>query len=1250
MLDFFVILVRKNSSSKVVVLATVSIALLLMLSARSNIDGTRRNEFRPDTAAKSPPGDDPVLSSASINGTFGYVNRTWFAFTITYESISNVSPAYVNMSIMHTGIGINCTMIPAAPGPWNYTEGVQYTASLQMPATGNYSHYFVASNGANQTRYPATGYLPGPNAVELRNYTMNFDFTAYGHATNRIQPTWYGFVRFTLLNISYLQPLNLTTSGREAELAVIAVSGKVFDLLANGITDFYVLNGQEYFLVQQYLYLFEGNQYFPDKLYRANYQYVFYKNGTILLNYDYVTTNLAFNESIGITFGDGKTYSGKNFSANLDNKSFRITYPYTYAPTVTGQGVTPATGTQVSTFTINATYQDIENRAPTTVLLELDGKNTTMAKADASDRVYVDGARYSATVQFVSPGNHSHRFHTLVNGTWYASAPVPGPNVTYVNANAPAIDSVSLVPSQGIANFTNFTITLVYRDLDNDPAASVNVVFNASGTTHVLVPYKVNPADTISQDGCTYKLDMRYTNVSFLGEPFTYHVNASDGTNPARYPVASTEWLQGPSLAIPFNYTVAPLLHYEWVTLDNKTEIGVNFLSVGLPFQFPFYGSNYSGLFFSTKGFVSFGPSPVYNVLPVPGGTRDVDLLSIILLQENFYYNTGYPTYTRLAYQLFPDKAVFEFISILYLDPSDGKNYLLGDFQLVLCASGDIIFNFDTLAIARPGGVNLGNGHHYTNLPVTGDDVPLDQQSYVFSPPRANANATVTAPVAATHYKTIDDVPFTALYTSPANIPLSRATCTVSGHDYLGNALNTTRFVLDINEATFTGYTTGATVVSKSKLGAGIYTISYSLRDIYGNTFSVVVVNITVNDPPAVTIVSGIPRYGGDGRQLQVQLEYTDPENIAPEYLVLTWDGTPVSLVPNVTVAGILAGSVLYTINVSLTHGEHTYSIVLKDKYRPEITSIYVTSIITVYYLPEIVLLTPIPTDMLAPGTLRIRVVLTSPEGFAFLTRRVIIDGETSYYFTPESGSLSNAYYTDVPLGDGTHRLVIEAGDGYNIVYWPEDGMPVTVAVINLPLILIITGSAAGAAIVGIAWFQRSKRNELIERERLRRVVASRQVEKQDKRRQIEEKRQERLKESEEAAALDAPQPTMPSPITKSATLKKTIASSSGSGPTVVHAKTASAKGGSGGGGSSRDKSKFAPRTSDDSTILNKTVLKEYLARQYRDGNKELHYLKIKNDLNVISRNKSSKLYRILQELVDKGEIVRKGSVYIIVG
>jgi len=84
-------------------------------------------------------------------------------------------------------------------------------------------------------------------------------------------------------------------------------------------------------------------------------------------------------------------------------------------------------------------------------------------------------------------------------------------------------------------------------------------------------------------------------------------------------------------------------------------------------------------------------------------------------------------------------------------------------------------------------------------------------------------------------------------------------------------------------------------------------------------------------------------------------------------------------------------------------------------------------------------------------------------------------------------------------------------------------------------------------------------------------------------------------------------------------------------------------------GSTPKDKSGYSQKATDTGTQVNRTVLKEYIERQRKEGVRELHYLKIKNDLDIISQKKSSKLYRILQDLVDDGILVRKGSNYIIV-
>jgi fibronectin type 3 domain-containing protein len=178
-------------------------------------------------------------------------------------------------------------------------------------------------------------------------------------------------------------------------------------------------------------------------------------------------------------------------------------------------------------------------------------------------------------------------------------------------------------------------------------------------------------------------------------------------------------------------------------------------------------------------------------------------------------------------------------------------------------------------------------------------------------------------------------------------------------------------------------------------------------------------------------------------------------------------------------------------------------------------------------------------------------------------------------------------------------------------------------------------------------------------RVRARKIEARRAAEeaeaKQAARRAIEEaealKRAARKKARDEdtrkAVGVDVPQPTA-SPIKKNAAVKRATASAPSTNPTSVPVKDS--KPTSCSNTQPKDKSGYSQNAVETGTPVNRTVLKEYIERKRKEGARELHYIQIKTDLNVISQKKSAKLYRILQGLVDDEILVRKGSNYVIVG
>jgi hypothetical protein len=66
--------------------------------------------------------------------------------------------------------------------------------------------------------------------------------------------------------------------------------------------------------------------------------------------------------------------------------------------------------------------------------------------------------------------------------------------------------------------------------------------------------------------------------------------------------------------------------------------------------------------------------------------------------------------------------------------------------------------------------------------------------------------------------------------------------------------------------------------------------------------------------------------------------------------------------------------------------------------------------------------------------------------------------------------------------------------------------------------------------------------------------------------------------------------------------------------------------------------------------VISRSILKGYIESQRKEGARELHFIQIKDDLGLVSETTRKKLYRVLQALVADEILVRKGSIYVIVG
>jgi len=1158
-----------RSSREIIAVAFFMVVPVLVFTLMHGGQGQGRGNIIAATPLPSNPGNDPSLSGGSVNASFGYANITAFNFTITYQSYSNSSPSFINLTLIHMNGTQNITMQKINPSASNFISGVTYQKVYHFPSIGNYSYYFRASNGANISRYPAIANLSGPSIIWLRNYTMKqvtfhwinpsnatmqndphyysvygdlmynynlpFQQTAYNHDFNQTQVSLFGFMRLVPLAWSDTnrRTLNVSESDDQAKYTIIAFSNKVWNPTQNGSATLWYRIAPQYFFAEEDVLLENGL-----KVYNASFQYVVYKNSSISLSYDYVNFNFPATETVGINFGDGRFYTPYTFSTNLTKISLFFNYNYLNTTRICNYEVSPVSGSEVTTFNFTLNYQNLENRGPYTITLTLDGNNYTLNPVNNNDLNYVDGKWYYHVIQVLSPNlTHSYSFSLLgPDGSWHS----------------PSFSGPIIIPS----NISNYT---------------VNKRFD-----FVFYPSQAN---------------------------------------------------------------------WSTVTLFSMK-------LVNLPFNFTYYGFNFSQLTIFSGGFVRF-TGVTSSSTPVPGSTNENSWLSINILGDQFYldiYNSN------ITYKTFPDKIVINYYDVYY-----SSFDFLGDFQLILFSNGDIVFSFlDLMHVnaLNPGGINFGDGLHYSVLPISQTKIPMTNQSFMFNLNHPNVGVSTKITPSGSLFTTSQQILFNASYASPSGVPLSSVNCTITGQSFqhVPFSVKTEEMSLDLHS--FVNYTSGATALFRTTLPAGIYDASYRfydtsyrVNDSYGHVFTNdTIFHFIVDDPPVVTGINpqantGNNLYGIVGRLFTIKVNYNDSEGLPPAYLNIRWDGVNYTMNPS---SSDFSTIVLYTESFNLTHGAHVFSVLYKDQYWPNQFFVYTNQTIIARYAPVITIISLPPATIFNPYVqYQISVTITCAEpGSEILTKYISIDGKTNITLTFQAGS-PNTYTASVSLGDGQHTISIVASDGYNVVIWPVAGTQFNVTVVDLPLILGIIIPIAAVASILILYQLRKRKQKSIQQDMLKKQILAKKLRQRSVPGDIEVKYKERQKESDALNAADAI-PAAQSVVKKSAAVRKVATSGQPARKqapaTIGHQKPAS-----GGGSHPRDKSKFAPRISDTTTIINRTVLKDYIERQRKAGIKELHFIKIKNDLNIISQNKSSRLYRLLQELVKDNLLVRKGSLYIIV-
>ncbi|MBD3186323.1 hypothetical protein GF325_05800 [Candidatus Bathyarchaeota archaeon] len=799
---------------------------------------------------------------------------------------------------------------------------------------------------------------------------------------------------------------------------------------------------------------------------------------------------------------------------------------------------------------------------------------------------------------------------------------------TYPNDGSSRIIPHAVTPTTGNET-TPFMFACDYRNLQG--RAPLDIILELNGVEYAM--FEADGNDDNYVNGKVYELS--HANLSPSSTySYSYRVLTPDGwKNSTTFSGPNLSW-EGPSFS---NYSTTKNLLFEWHQLDDPQVATAEFTEVSIPFEFPFYGINFSSFQLSRDGFIRFSGN-TSTVKPTPGASNGASLLAINLLAEEFIYLNTMFYDSELTYQVYEDMFVAEYYFINYYNITSGGHDYLGWFQIILHSSGDILFSFRDLMELSIGGMNYGDGMHYEEIDLPAlDDPPLSRQTFVFTPARPNLAVMDAFPIDGFH-ETTHPLQVGVNYSSSSKVHVQAVMFNYNLTDFHETFVGEYNLSIDFVDGAYENDSLDLNFLSNHHFSPGVYQGRYMIVDVLGNVFTTEEYSFFINDPPQHSVLSTLPINNWVGDLITIQVNYVDPEGLAPEHFTLEWDGACY----NMTVDGTnFTEGVMYSFMINLTHGSHAYSLRFKDPFRPSNVSIIDGQIINVYYKPlhePVQMLKPV---IYKPGQYRVAFDISSPDGLIILGPKIIVDD--TWEFDMERVSGTSVYETNVKLEPGTHDIWLRFDDGVREVKFVIQ----EVKVINLPLILIAIIIPSVVGIAGAYMIRKKreatrKRKQVIKKEIIRKRKQKILKKKLDKVKQ--EKRLERAKKLEQV------EPITPKPIAKtSITVRKKPSAPSPAPPSKTATSSKSQAPAPPKTQKQREPSKYAPKHTDEGTLLNRAVLKQYIERMRRERNYELHYLKIKNDLNVISKSKSKKLYKLLNSLVDSHVLVRKKSKYVIV-
>lgn len=246
--------------------------------------------------------------------------------------------------------------------------------------------------------------------------------------------------------------------------------------------------------------------------------------------------------------------------------------PNNYPPELLNGIVSPTQGNTTTIFQFEVNYTDSDDIEPEEINVIIDGSVYPMSKKNLTDNDYVSGVIYIYQTPLTNT-THSYYFNASDYRFSVNTSEFIGPDeISKMTDNPPGLNQDDLYPFIGHTG-TKFRFRVNYSDPDNDIPDYVNVTIN--GTT--LTMDKLDQYDNNYIDGVIYET---FCNFSIPGNYFFYF-NASDGSNIIGHPSTN---VSGPVVWAPYPAS-SPLfdgayLNYTggWTGYENYTYVfGNNF-------------------------------------------------------------------------------------------------------------------------------------------------------------------------------------------------------------------------------------------------------------------------------------------------------------------------------------------------------------------------------------------------------------------------------------------------------------------------------------------------------------------------------------------------------------------------------------------------------------------------------------------------------------------------------------------------